>query len=126
MATVLQEGASQGIGRQRFCFNEERDVAFLRACVQRGAHTARYGQTQRAFEDVPRTPESANLLGVGDEGGQRPRCKTLRDRFKRFISDHKAARVRSGIEEAHSAKEVLLDDIISMISEEADSIAVER
>jgi hypothetical protein len=96
----------------------------LRACVQRGAHTARYGQTQRAFQDVLRTLESANLLGEGDQGGQRPSWKT--DRFKHLISDHKAARVRSGIEEAHSEKKLLLDDIISMISEEADSMALER
>jgi hypothetical protein len=126
MATVLQEGASQDSVRRRFRFNEELDVALLRACVQRDAHTARYGQTQRAFQDVLRTLESANLLGVGDEGWQRPSWKTLRDRFKHLISDHKAARVRSGIEEAHSEKELLLDDIISMISEEADSMALER
>jgi hypothetical protein len=66
MVTFLQEGASQDSARMRFHFTEGIYFDLLRAFVQRGFHMARYGQTQRAFEDVLATLESVNLLGVRD------------------------------------------------------------
>lgn len=110
-------------------FSTSWDVLLLKAVCGVDAHVPPYGQTQARFEEalaifIGSVPEEG-LLNVFP-----PTWKTLNDRFKKVVADHRVAvtqnAVASGIIEVRGEREVLLDDIILEMDEAEEKRRSER
>lgn len=105
------------------------DVALLKAVVMHDAHMSPHGEAQarltQALNDfIDALPESSL------RGTLRPTWKTINDRFKKLVQDHREAsqanRAASGIIEVRGEREVLLDDIVLAIDEFEEHRRAER
>ncbi|PXF49215.1 hypothetical protein BWQ96_01004 [Gracilariopsis chorda] len=115
--------------KKRIRFSAAWDLFLLKAISAVDAHTAPHGETQPRFEEalqifLAAVPESwlATVTATS--------WKTLNDRFKKIISEHRKAvncnAVASGIIEVRGERETLLDDLILEIDEFEERRRTER
>ena len=105
------------------------DVLLLKAISAVDGHRTPYGKQQDKFESAVSIFLSSSPEGCFNKI-QEPTHKTLSDRFKKIVDNHRAA-VRanvaaSGIIEVRGEREVLLDDIVLEMDEWAEQRRSER
>ena len=115
--------------KKRIRFSHVWDVLLLKAVSAVDGHRTPYGKQQDKFESALSIFLSSSPEGCFDKI-QEPGHKTLSDRFKKIVADHRPA-VRanvaaSGITEVREEREVLLDDIVLEMDEWAEQRRSER
>lgn len=122
-------GVSATIKKRRLRFNTTWDIILLKAVVFGEAHLAKHGESQHRFEEVLKkfTAQLADNIWVNTT---RPTWKSLNDRYKKIIADHRVARRQnesaSGIVEIRGEREELLDDIVLAVDEMEEGRRTER
>ena len=104
-------------------------MLLLKAVISVDAHLAPHGATQRRYEEALALFVSSSSSG-GLQNVCAPTWKTLNDRFKKVVSDHRLAvrnnAVASGIIEVRGEREDLLDDIVLAMDEWEEKRRSER
>lgn len=117
------------IRKRRIRFSKAWDVLLLKTILVEEAHLARHGEAQNRFEDVlkrfiPSIPDDMWHTTT------KPTWKSLNDRYKKIISDHRTATranlAASGIVEERGEREQLLDDILLIVNENEEERRAER
>lgn len=114
---------------KRIRFNSEWDALLLKSVVANNAHIAEHGQSQKKFEETVATfiasapPSKMNTV-------IRPSWKTVYDRFKKLVADHRSEdrtnAGASGIDEEESETSALLYDIVQAMDDTAEARRAER
>lgn len=117
------------IRKKRMRFNPSWDNILLKSVVHADAHLARHGESQNRFEQVLKCFDDQVPVEVW-ASTTKPTWKSLSDRFKKLISDHKVSRRinegSSGIIEVRGEREELLDDIVLAIDDMEEERRNER
>lgn len=111
--------------KRRIRFNKSLDAALLKCVTITGCHLAAHGKMQSKYEEaIPHFVQSAPLHTL--DNVQQPSWKTLSDRFKKIVEEHRTARKRNeratGISEEYGEREQLLDDLLLEIDEHEENI----
>jgi len=130
MGAVTAPAHGPGSARKkRIRFSAAWDVLLLKAVTAVDAHIAPHGEAQARFEEA-----LTIFLSSGPPGGFDAICtptwKTLSDRFKKVLCDHRQAvrnnAVASGIIEVRGERETLLDDVVLEVDELDEKRRTER
>jgi len=130
MGAVTAPAHGPGSARKkRTRFSAAWDVLLLKAVTAVDAHIAPHGEAQARFEEA-----LTIFLSSGPPGGFDAVCtptwKTLSDRFKKVLCDHRQAvrnnAVASGIIEVRGERETLLDDVVLEVDELDEKRRTER
>lgn len=101
----------------------------LKAITAVGAHVAPHGECQNRFEEALAILKSSLPLTALNNVSV-PSWKTLNDRYKNIVSDHREAvknnATASGIIEVRGEREMLLDDVVLAIDEFEEMNKTER
>lgn len=115
--------------KRRIKFNANMDLLLLKSVTMADAHVAPHGEAQTRFTNAVELFLSS-LPSQTFNNIQKPSWKTLNDRFKRIVQDHRDAVKRnvsaSGISEVRGEREELLDDVVASIDEFEESRRAER
>ena len=101
----------------------------MKSVISTDAHLSPHGEAQGRFEETLSLFLSALPAGAL-EGICLPTWKTLSDRFKKIVADHKTETrsnaTASGIIEIRGEREILLDDIVLSMNEWSEKRRSER
>ena len=115
--------------KRRIRFSTAWDILLLKAVVTADAHLAPHGEAQMRFQDAL-THFVAAVPPATFETIQAPSWKTLNDRFKKIVADHREAVKRneaaSGILEVRGEQEMKLDDIFQAVDGNEEARRAER
>ena len=115
--------------KRRIRFSSTWDILLLKAATAVDAHFAPHGEAQSRFEEAL-SPFKASLPNGSLDTVGAPTWKTLNDRFKKILSDHreavKANAAASGIIEVRGERETLLDDVALEVDEWEEAKRAER
>ena len=110
-------------------FSISLDVILLKSVLSVDAHLSAHGETKANFEEVLKLFEAGAPNGMFNRVSS-PTWKSVNDRYKKLISDHRTAVKRninaSGIIEVRGEREVLLDDIVLAVDENDEKRRAER
>lgn len=115
--------------KRRIRFSTQWDTLLLKTVTSCDAHLAPHGDAQSRFQEALGHFIAA-IPHTTFEMIQMPTWKTLNDRFKKLVSDHRAAvrtnAAASGIVEVRGEREILLDDIVQAVDELEEQRRAER
>lgn len=115
--------------KRRMRFSSTFDILLLKAVTAVDAHLAPHGESQKRFDEALGL-FTASLPAAALQGMCQPSWKTLNDRFKKIVADHRIAVKRngaaSGIIEVRGERELLLDDIVLAVDEWEEGRRAER
>lgn len=114
---------------KRIRFTDAWDVILLKCVVSSRAHVAEHGSSQKKFEEtlglfLNNSPKQ-KLDAVTP-----PTWKTIYERFKKVVADHRASarksQAASGVAEDETERTQLLDDILQEMDDSAEQRRAER
>lgn len=114
---------------KRIRFTEAWDVILLKSVIASKAHVAARGTSQRKFEEtldifISNSPKDRLAVVTA------PTWKTIYERFKKIVADHRAntreSKAASGVAEDETERTQLLDDIVEEMDDTAELRRTER